>query len=434
MVCGLITGFTLYPNKLVEHLLELKQQGMLQRDVSVFYEKHNNAVHVMSDEGRLIRPVVVTGNKLSSSWEENVRVNAVRYVDYSEIKNCNSISFEKLNDVKYTFASGNMYELSPSFMLGIMASTIPYINHSQSPRNCYQSSMGKQAVSVPVLNYATRTNAFLNVGTYVQKPIVTTPNELSMGLQNLPSGLVAIVAIACYGGYNQEDSIIMNKGSIDRGMFVSDHYKTYTEEEGSGIKISKHTFNRFRYDYSFLNDGGVIRKGSFVGPDTVLISAYKNDKDTSTVAMYEGQVSNVVDVTVCKKRLVKVVVRSLMTPQAGDKFTSRSAQKGTCGIVLPQEDMPFTKSGMNPDIIINPHAIPSRMTVNHLLETVVGKQCLKVGTGTQVVDPFSSALKDSGFDHMGRETMYNGMTGKKMVSDIFIGPTYYQRLTNVYIL
>ena len=369
MVCGLVTGFTHYPNKLVEHLLGLKQQGVLQHDVSIFYEKHNNAVHVMSDEGRLIRPVVVTDNKLSSLWGENVR-----YVDYSEVKNCNSISFEKLNDVKYTFASGNMYELLPSFMLGIMPSTIPYINHSQSPRNCYQSSMGKQAVSVPVLNYTTRTNAFLNVGMYVQKPIVTTPNELSMGLQNLPSGLVAIVAIACYGGYNQEDSIIMNKGSIDRGMFVSDHYKTYTEEEGTGVKISKHGFNQPRYDYSLLDDSGVIREGCVVGPGIVLMSACKDSKDASTVALYEGQVSKVVNVT-RKKRLVKVVVRSLMIPQAGDK----SAQKGTCGIVLPQEDMPFTKSGMSPDIIINPHAIPSRMTIDHLLETVVGKKYLNVG-------------------------------------------------------
>ena len=394
VVCGLVTGFTNEPEKLVKTLLGLKKEQILQKDVSIFYAKTDNAVHVISDEGRFIRPVMVGG---------------IRYVDYSEIKHANTISFEKIP------GSGNMYEISPSFMLGVMASTIPYINHSQSPRNCYQSSMGKQAVSVPALNFALRTNAFLNVSWYSQKPIISTVNENALGLQHLPSGLTAVVAIVCYGGYNQEDSIIMNKASIDRGLFMADHYKTYTEEETSCLKITKHEYNKLRYDYSFLDDSGVIRHGSVVGPDTVLISACKESNDASTVSLYEGQVSKVINVTEGKKRLVKVVVRSLMIPQVGDKFTSRSAQKGTCGIILPQEDMPFTKCGMTPDIIINPHAIPSRMTINHLLETVVGKRCDRL----EQVDSFSTALKDQNFDDTGCEIMYNGMTGQKMKTQIF---------------
>ena len=339
--------------------------------MSIFYTKTDNAVHVMSDEGRLIRPVMVGDD-------------GIRYVDYSEIKHANNISFEKIPGLTYNFCSGNMYEISPSFMLEVMASTIPYINHSQSPRNCYQSSMGKQAVSVPVLNFALRTSAFLNVSWYSQKPIVSTVNENALGLQHLPSGLTPVVAIACYGGYNQADSIIMNKASIDRGLFIADHYKTYTEEETSCLKITKHEFNKLRYDYSFLDDSGVIRHGSVVGPDTVLNSACKGSTDASTVALYEGQVSKVIN----EGRLVKVVVRSLMIPQVGDKFTSRFAQKGMCGIILPQEDMPFTKCGMTPDIIINPHAIPSRMTINHLLETVAGEKMYTIRTGGFVFDRF----------------------------------------------
>ena len=284
--------------------------------------------------------------------------------------------------------------------------------------------------------------------------------------RELPAGQNAIVAIACYSGYNQEDSVIMNQSSIDRGLFRSLFYRCYTDQEK---RIGMSTIEQFekpmRSDtlklkhgtYEKLDDDGIIAPGVRVSGEDVIIGKtapiaadaeelgqrtklhVKRDVSTPLRSTENGIVDQVLLTTNADGlRFVKVRMRTTKIPQIGDKFASRHGQKGTIGITYRQEDMPFTSEGIVPDLIINPHAIPSRMTIAHLIECQLSKVAsLKGFEGdatpfTDVtVDSVSSLLRDHGYQSRGFEVMYHGHTGRKMVAQVFLGPTYYQRLRHM---
>ena len=388
------------------------------------------------------------------SWDKLVCEGIIQYIDNSEIEGC-------VIAMSPDESKGRDYcEIHPAMQMGVMGNMIPFPDHSQSPRNCYQSSMGKQSIGIPTLACLIRTDTILHVMPTLQKPIVTTKASNIMKMSNMPAGMMAIVAILTYGGYNQEDSVILNKSAVERGLFYTTTYHTISCEEkrrdgneSEKIQVPECNIRKDNLNYGFLNENGIVRKGIYVQKGDVIVGKIItkiakegpcSHVDCSAVIKYgdEGTVDRVIQrITPNGYRLVKVVLRNNRIPEVGDKFASRSAQKGTCGAILSAEDMPFTNDGICPDIIINPHCKPSRMTINQLLECVLGKACCITGkegdatpfqeSSTNAVSIICEKLHNAGFERHGLETMYNGMTGKIIDAKIFIGPTYYQRLKHM---
>lgn len=357
-------------------------------------------------------------------------------------------------------------EIHPSLILGVCASIIPFLDHNQSPRNTYQSAMGKQAMGIFATNFQVRMDTMMNILFYPQRPLCRTRSMQYLKFRELPAGQNAIVAIAVYSGYNQEDSVIMNQSSIDRGLFRSMFYRSYMDSERAVGMVQREVIERpERFDtlrmkfgaYEKLDSDGIVPPGTEVVGDDMIIgktvplqqdsqelgqrtqSHTKRDASTPLRSTESGIVDQVV-VTQNESgfKVVKVRVRSVRIPQMGDKFASRHGQKGTVGIAYRQEDMPFTASGITPDIVINPHAIPSRMTIGHLVECLLGKVVTfegEEGDATpftkMTVERISESLAEKGFNSRGFEVMYNGHTGRKLQAQVFIGPTYYQRLKHM---
>lgn len=326
--------------------------------------------------------------------------------------------------------------------------------------------MGKQAMGFFLTNYSRRMDTMANILYYPQKPLATTRSMEYLKFRELPAGQNAIVAIACYSGYNQEDSVVMNQSSIDRGLFRSLFFRSYSDaEKRVGINVVETFEKPFRSDtlrlkhgtYDKLDDDGLIAPGVRVSGEDIIIGKtspinpdnqemgqrtqahVKRDSSTPLRSTESGIVDSVLLTTNQDGlRYVKVRVRTTKIPQIGDKFASRHGQKGTIGLTYRHEDMPFTSEGITPDIIINPHAIPSRMTIAHLIECLLSKvSTLKGMEGdatpfTDVtVDSVSNLLREHGYQSRGFEIMYNGHTGRKLRAQVFFGPTYYQRLRHM---
>jgi DNA-directed RNA polymerase II subunit RPB2 len=353
-------------------------------------------------------------------------------------------------------------EIHPATILGVCCSVIPFANSNQGPRNIYSSSMTKQAIGVFAMNFLQRFETSACVLHYCQKPLVVPRASKYFGYNDMPPGENAIAAIMCYTGFNQEDSVILNKGAVDRGMFVITVYKTYSAEEknqeNQTIEMIEAPIDQKGIDktknYLKLDKFGIIRKGSVVNENDVIIRKTvrrdgKNGERIDVSVCHKLEESGYVDrILKTKDRdgnlLVKVRVGFIRRPIIGDKFASVHAQKGTVGMILPHEDMPFTAEGIVPDIIINPHAIPSRMTIGHIIECVTGKASVMDGTQYDAT-PFSddeastlkhieqigTALHRHGFNSRGEEPMSSGMTGEMLEGTIFIGPTYYRRLKHM---
>lgn len=480
---GILCGMTEEPDDYVEDLKKLRLCGIIHQHVSIVFDMFENEVKLYSDSGRMIRPIFTVNEdglyiKKSDGvdWKTLVKNNLVQYIDNSEIEEAVVAMFPK--DITVNPFQYNYCEIHPTLMLGVMGNIIPFPDHSQSPRNCYECSMGKQALGMPALSYQTRTDTILYVLDYPQRPIVNTMFADMMGFNKMPAGQNAIVAICCYSGYNQEDSIIMNQSSIDRGLYVTTSYRTVSDVEnktnmytvetiGVPPRNSNHTikigepgyYRRKNGNYSLLDENGIVRKGITVKKGDIIIGKWltkttKSGDETKTdcsIAVKSGE-DGVVDRIVTSTtpngyKMVKVIMRKRRVPEIGDKFASRSAQKGTVGMTYRQEDMPWNAYGISPDIIINPHAIPSRMTVNQLMETVLGKACCIKGDYGDAT-PFTSdsvnnagiicdllkmacMKEDKGYDKTGWETLYSGFTGEPLKSKIFMGPTYYQRLKHM---
>ena len=368
-----------------------------------------------------------------------------------------------LNPHAHTFTH---CEIHPSMILGVCASIIPFPDHNQSPRNTYQSAMGKQAMGVFLTNFDQRMETMANILYYPQKPLARTMSMEYLKFRELPAGQNAIVAIACYSGYNQEDSVIMNQSSIDRGLFRSLFYRTYQDQEtvvGHNIveQFERPTRNdtlRMKHGtYDKIDADGIVEVGARVSGEDIIIGKtapmapdaeelgqrqkqhLKRDVSTPLRSTESGIVDQVLVTTSGDgQKFVKVRVRTTKIPQIGDKFASRHGQKGTIGITYRQEDMPFTREGVVPDLIINPHAIPSRMTIAHLIECQLSKVATLRGDEgdatpfTKVtVTNVSNILRSMGYQSRGFEVMYNGHTGRKLVAQVFLGPTYYQRLRHM---
>ena len=469
-------GFTEKPKELTSCIKSNRKNGNISIYTSIYWNISEQYINIFTDSGRPLRPLLIINKgkllynkeireKLKSkkiSWKELVSniskkdTYCIEFLDPYETNNC-IISME-IDESQFKDNSTHC-EIHPSLILGALASCIPFPHHNQSPRNTYQSAMGKQAVGVHCTNYNGRYDTFSHVLSYPQKPLIDTKMMKYLNADKLPNGINVIVAIATYGGYNQEDSIIFNKASIDRGLFASTFYRTYKDEEkknqlsGEEEKFCRPEKSKLLFpkpcNYSKLNNNGFVTKDVFVDGNDILIGKvipiknndkYKYKDNSTTLKRNEdGYVDDNYKTTNSEGYSIsKVRIRSFRSPDIGDKFSSRHGQKGTIGMIYKPEDMPFSSDGIIPDIIINPHAIPSRMTIAQLIECILGKTCCEtghVGNGTAFdkisVNNISEMLQNVGHEKNGNEILYNGFTGEQLKTQIFMGPTYYQRLKHM---
>jgi DNA-directed RNA polymerase subunit B len=475
-VDGNIVGYCASPEKLVQEFRQRRRRGEISSEVNIaYYSKaysEREEVYVNCDEGRVRRPLIIVENGVPKlkrehvekiargewGWEDLVKNGIIEYLDAEEEENAYiAISPEELTP-EHTHM-----EIATYTILGICASTIPYAEHNQSPRNSYQAAMAKQALGVYATNFPFRVDSRAHILHYPQTPLVETALMEAMGYKLRPSGQNCIVAVLSYEGYNMEDALVFNKASIERGLGRSTFYRIYEAEcrQHMGGLRDKFTIPEpgtrgFRGEqyYRLLEPDGVVSLEARVAGGDVLIGRispprfieeYKefevkgpSMRDTSVdMRPSETGVVDAVFITESGEggKLVKVRVRDQRIPELGDKFASRHGQKGVIGLIVPQEDMPFTEDGIVPDIIINPHAIPSRMTIGQFIESIAGKVAALRGRPVDGT-PFSNerpedlrkALIKLGFSHTGREVFYNGVTGEKFVADVFVGIVYYQKL------
>ena len=445
-------------------LLKARRSGVFASSVSLSWMRVNNEYKIYCDAGRPIRPVYREGTtpdmiRAAATWND-----ILKHLDYIDAYESDSL---RISMAPYhpTLPS----EIHMSFNMSALANMVPYSNHNPGPRSVFSIQQQKSAAGWYHTNYMKRFDTIAEFLALPQKPLSQTwLYEQMMGRGGcLPYGENAIVAITVYGGHNQEDSMIMNEASMRRGMYQTMYYHSYDHaEEMLDLGLETHTEianplkremkRKEGFNYELLDEDGIIRVNSIVTPDTILIgmvSPITNANGTITgyrdvsVEPKRGQVGRV-DAVYTYTTLVpagdkmiglkgvKIRVVEDRFPVVGDKMSSRHSQKGTIGQIIREEDMPFTARGLRPDLIFNPHGIPTRMTVGQFLEAGTNKLGIELGAFVDAT-PFSvenripdlkAALMKMGFEPHGHEVLYNGMTGEQMDADIFMGPIYYQRL------
>jgi DNA-directed RNA polymerase II subunit RPB2 len=500
-------GYSMEAEALTNALRFLRRSGCINPYISIVFARKERELHIHTDEGRPCRPLlyVIHGAlapmlqnyaKLQSKYDGRIpwrvfmvgeRETALRRswadggVDVSavplgtpladipgkllgHIGCCEFIdSYEQnesmLSSFGHDLEHATHVELHPSTQAGLLGSLTPYAGHNAYARNQYSCIQARQGLGTYALNFDNRFDSSGHVTCNNELPLCRTFYSTYYGGARMGYGQNAIVAIMSYTGYNQDDGLMVNRTSVQRGQFWSMYFKTYkTWEEtdvahnivtrlGNPIKDDTWTDVRAGFDYNSLDDDGIIKVGSVVSDSTVLVGRYVRTgtgevRDVSLVpAKWTMGVVDKVVVTTNNEglRSVKVRIHEMRIPQLGDKFSSRAGQKGTIGMLWRQEDMPRTAGGIVPDVIINPQAFPGRMSLGQLLESVIGKTALMCGaranatmfTTNAKTLHFGQLLEDFGYQRWGDEICYNGMTGEQMQTEIFIGPTYYMRLKHM---
>jgi DNA-directed RNA polymerase subunit B len=469
---GYLLGYTESPYNLVYTVREMRRRGELSGEVNIGYYSEHNEIYVNCDEGRIRRPLIIVkeGKPLIKSrhirnlqadrwtWSDIVREGIIEYLDAEEEENAYiAVNQENVSE-NHTHMEICIYSI-----LGVTASIIPFPEHNQSPRNTYQAAMAKQAPGIYALNYRDRTDTRAHLLHYPQKPLAQTKPMEIMGFNERPAGQNYVVAVLSSNGYNMEDAIIFNKSSIERGLGHSSFFRIYKAESKQYLGGAKDRLTipeagirgyHGAEAYRMLEEDGLISTEAEVKGGDILVGRtspprfleeYRGfevrgpqlrDTSIGVRPTEEGVVDSIfITKDIEGSHLVKTKVRSHRVPELGDKFVSRHGQKGVIGMVIPQEDMPFSSKGTVPDIMINPHAFPSRMTVGQFMESLAGKVSALRGDmvdGTPFINEskeyLSETLKSMGFQPGGRELMYDGLSGRMFEAQIFIGVTFYQKL------
>ena len=467
---GELLGYCEDPVNFTQDMREKRRNGEVSHEMNITYYEDNNEIYIFNDPGRARRPLIIVKegvpllreehlNKIANGklkWDDLIEKGLIEYLDAEEEENSYiAMSLAELNE-EHTHL-----EIDPATMLGICAGIIPFSDHNSSPRNTMEAGMTKQALGLYVSNYALRTDTRAHLLHHPQTPIVKTRIIDSTNYDLRPSGQNFVVALMSYEGYNMEDAMVINKGSLERGLARSSFFRSYdTSEKMYAGGLSDHfevpdkNVKGYRSEevYRNLDEDGVVNPESYVESGDVLIGKTSPprflEENLGTIADKRRETSvtvrhgekGIVDAvllseTVEGSRLAKIRVRDTRQPEFGDKFASRHGQKGVVGLILSPEDVPFTEFGVVPDLIVNPHAIPSRMSIGQVLEMVAGKAgCLE---GKRVdATPFNQTLEDeikqelinNGFESAGCESLYSGVTGERIDAEIFVGVAYYQKL------
>jgi len=472
---GTPCALTNEPRQFITSFRRLRRTGRVSEFVSVSLNGHHSAVHIATDEGRICRPLIivekgrskVTARSLQGlrkgkiGFDDFLSRGLVEYLDVNEEDDSNIAMYEtNINQTTTTHL-----EIEPFTVLGAVAGLIPYPHHNQSPRNTYQCAMGKQAIGAIANNQFTRIDSILYLLVYPQKPMVKTRAIELIKYDKLPAGQNAIVAVMSYSGYDIEDALVLNKASVDRGFGRCQVFRKYNtilrkwpngleERIGdpiieNGVPVRKH---------ALLDEHGLARVGEKVSAGEVYIMKQTPINPHTTTGIgsdfgmgvykdapltYRLPDPSYIDKVMVscmdsEHKIIKVQTRQTRRPEVGDKFSSRHGQKGVVGLIAEQVDMPFTDDGIVPDIIMNPHGFPSRMTVGKMLELVSGKAGvlageLQYGTafGGSKVEDMGDILIEHGFSYGGKEFVTSGITGESLPAYVFFGPIYYQKLKHM---
>ncbi|MFH1127434.1 MAG: DNA-directed RNA polymerase subunit B [archaeon] len=468
---GIYIGKCGNPKELAKSLIEKRRTRVLPEQMNLAYYEDKDEIQINLDGGRVRRPLIVVENGKSrltdemlkdleegkTTWTALLDKHIVEFIDAEEEENTYiAISKEDLTP-EHTHL-----EIDPILILGVAASLLAYPEKDRGDRLNYGSRMIVQSTGIYLHNYLLRDDTTSHLLIHSQRPIVNSQTSLATGLATHPTGQNLVIAIMPYYSYNIEDSIVINKSSLERGLGRSLFIRTYITESrrywgGQEDEISvpdpEVRGYRSQQEYSMLDVDGVISPETDVSDSSVLVGKTSplrflgiqkeirmgiKDRRDNSLTVTKGEQCFVEKVVLTSTKdgntLIKVSVREPKIPEIGDKFASRHGQKGVIGLIVPEEDMPFTANGITPDIIINPHAIPSRMTVGQLLEIIAGKKGSLEGKeqdGTAFkgnAEEIRSGLKNLGFRDDGKERLYNGVTGEIIEAPILLGVGYYQRL------
>lgn len=483
--------------KTYEALLTARRHRIINPSVSISWDRFNYELMIWTDGGRTMYPAfivnkdcndIIVRGRVFNTWEdlfnplpdisERTLYNGgcIEYLDANECEySLISTSIERLESNIVSFTPGSTFLryshciIHPQLIKGVVSQMIPFSDRNQTVRNCYQSNMGKQSMGPYVSNPWDRLDSRSNILMYISMPLADPFTTIYCGLSSQPHGFEVISSIQSYGGYNQEDSYIVNESSIARGLFLSLTSRTYLSVKKKDTSLTNVQFDvpemssiihppenlHTCIEDGKLNRNGVPVLGEYFGEKDVLIGKFIKDDDgmfkhecTIIRKHEEGYVDivisgdeykdNFTDDGTNKFEFIKVRLSDLRVPELGDKLASRHAQKGTAGIYIPQSDMPVTGYGMYPSIIMNNNAVPSRMTIGQLLETLASKAGAVNGyqydaTPFQEINPdiYGDVLEENGYNRYCEEIMYDGRTGQQIMTPIFIGPVFYQRLKHM---
>ncbi|KAI1004794.1 DNA-directed RNA polymerase III subunit [Podosphaera aphanis] len=463
------------PKSFLNSFRKFRRVGRISEFVSIFINHHTNAVHIATDEGRICRPLIIIENKKPKVLEHHLRAlqkgemdfddflhkGLVEYVDVNEENDSNIALYEpEINE------SSTHLEIEPFTILGAVAGLIPYPHHNQSPRNTYQCAMGKQAIGAIAYNQFSRIDTLLYLMVYPQQPMVKTRTIELIKYDKLPAGQNATVAVMSYSGYDIEDALVLNKASCDRGFGRCQVFRKYStqlrkysnrcedrlgdrekDEKNPSQPIAKHAIlghegvampgEKIEAGQVYLNKQVPVNT-TMTGITARSLNEHKPAPMSYRLHDYAYVDKVMVSQTESDAMVIKVQTRQTRRPELGDKFSSRHGQKGVVGIIVNQEDMPFSDSGICPDIIMNPHGFPSRMTVGKMLELLSGKAGVLNGTleygtafGGSNVDDMGAILVKNGFSYSGKDFVTSGITGESLPAYIFFGPIYYQKLKHM---
>ncbi|GLT95236.1 hypothetical protein SLE2022_129300 [Rubroshorea leprosula] len=474
---GLILGKHRRPQHFALAMRKLRRAGKIGEFVSIFINEKQNCIYIASDGGRVCRPLVIADKGISRikenhmkelldgarTFQDFLREGLIEYLDVNEENNAMIALYEEEATPETTHI-----EIEPFTILGVCAGLIPYPHHNQSPRNTYQCAMGKQAMGNIAYNQLCRMDTLLYLLVYPQRPLLTTRTIELVGYDKLGAGQNATVAVMSYSGYDIEDAIVMNKSSLDRGFgrcIVMKRYSAVNQKYQNGASDRILRPQRTGPDsekMQILDDDGLAAPGEIIRPGDIYINKQSpiNTRAPHTVQLDSGYRSSkqtfkgpegescVVDrVALCSDKennlCIKFLIRHTRRPELGDKFSSRHGQKGVCGTIVQQEDFPFSERGICPDLIMNPHGFPSRMTVGKMIELLGGKagvSCGRFHYGSAFGEPsghadrveaISETLVRHGFSYNAKDFIYSGITGCPLQAYIFMGPIYYQKLKHM---
>lgn len=472
---GTLIGSIRFPTKFVTQFRHLRRTGKVSEFISIYSNSHQMAVHIATDGGRICRPLIIVSDGQSRVKDTHLRQLLDGELDFDDFLKLGLVEYLDVNEENDSYIalyekdivpSMTHLEIEPFTILGAVAGLIPYPHHNQSPRNTYQCAMGKQAIGAIAYNQFKRIDTLLYLMTYPQQPMVKTKTIELIDYDKLPAGQNATVAVMSYSGYDIEDALVLNKSSIDRGFgrcetrrkttTVLKRYANHTQDIIGGMRVDEN--GEPIWQHQSLGPDGLGEVGMKVQSGQIYInkSVPTNSADApnpnnvnvqtqyrEAPVIYRGPEPSHIDQVMMSvsdndQALIKVLLRQNRRPELGDKFSSRHGQKGVCGIIVKQEDMPFNDQGIVPDIIMNPHGFPSRMTVGKMIELISGKAGVLNGTleygtcfGGSKLEEMSKILVDQGFNYSGKDMLYSGITGECLQAYIFFGPIYYQKLKHM---